>query len=577
MGATLYQYFGLWRWPRTVLTWLVVGIGIACLLSVPVLSGASSIYAAAREWFGGGMGGSIAAEIAVAMLVFGPPTIGMGALFSHLAQLYRADRGGVGHALAWNTLGACLAPAVFAVVLLPLLGAKWTLILIGVTYFVLVAELSAEVLQTLAATGMGLLVLLIFLPSDLVHVTSPPGSELLEVRQGLHGTAVAVLEPDHHKTLTLNNRFSMGGTRSEFGEQRQAHLPLLLHPNPRQALFLGVGTGITFYAAAEHPGLEAVGVELAPEVVDLVPHFNVRERPDRLRIVTADARRYVRACRDKYDVIVADLFHPARDGAGSLYTVEHFRAIQQRLAPGGVFCQWIPSYQMDPHTLRMIMRSYSQVFGEWRMFVAHFNVETPCVGLVTGGLRPDTDIANWRGPPTDDRNLSSVLRLVGISSELDVMGCAIGEARDFAAYVGEGPLNVDDRPEVTYAAPAFVYGPPQPSYRNLEELLQVSREADDDSNIPEPLRLYQRARDLYLLAEIAWRNGEHDEAIEQWLESARTSADFDAAYAMLMLRASEQVREDVEEAMRILGELVEANPERDEASKLLQQLQRGRR
>ena len=62
-------------------------------------------------------------------------------------------------------------------------------------------------------------------------------------------------------------------------------------------------------------------------------------------------------------MIVADLFHPSRDGAGYLYTVEHFQAVKQRLAPGGVFCQWLPIYQLDMKVLKTIMRSFLDSFS----------------------------------------------------------------------------------------------------------------------------------------------------------------------------------------------------------------------
>jgi hypothetical protein len=82
----------------------------------------------------------------------------------------------------------------------------------------------------------------------------------------------------------------------------------------------------------------------------------------RLKIHATDARRFVNTCDQPFDVIVADLFHPDRDGAGFRYTVEHFTAIRSLLNPDGVFCQWLPLYQMDLDVLRTIIRTFMQVF-----------------------------------------------------------------------------------------------------------------------------------------------------------------------------------------------------------------------
>lgn len=133
--------------------------------------------------------------------------------------------------------------------------------------------------------------------------------------------AVTVVRDEMGEThLKVNNRFQMGGTSSVFSDRRQGHIPLLLHPHPKRALFLGLGTGSTLAAAADHPGLTADGVELIPEVMATLPYFekatgNLSLQP-KLRLITADARRYVNARPGTYDVIVADLFHPARGRRG---------------------------------------------------------------------------------------------------------------------------------------------------------------------------------------------------------------------------------------------------------------------
>jgi spermidine synthase len=85
-------------------------------------------------------------------------------------------------------------------------------------------------------------------------------------------------------------------------------------------------------------------------------------RNPRLHLMPADARRFVRVTRERYDLIVSDNFHPARSGSGSLYTVEHFKAVQDRLAAGGLFCQWLPLHQLDLETLRSIVRTFLTVF-----------------------------------------------------------------------------------------------------------------------------------------------------------------------------------------------------------------------
>ena len=81
-------------------------------------------------------------------------------------------------------------------------------------------------------------------------------------------------------------------------------------------------------------------------------------------------------------MIVADNFHPARSGSGSLYTVEHFEAVRERLADGGLFCQWLPLHQLDLDTLRSIVRSFITVYPEGWAMLATNSLDTPVLGLV---------------------------------------------------------------------------------------------------------------------------------------------------------------------------------------------------
>jgi spermidine synthase len=164
-------------------------------------------------------------------------------------------------------------------------------------------------------------VALMSLPKDLHLQVPPPGGRIVTMREGPTDTVTTVVQSDGHRILRINQRFTMGGTASALAERRHGHLPLLLHPEPRRALFLGVGTGISFAALDTHPGLVAEGIELVPEVAEVLPEFAPHNaHSDRLTVRVADARRFVRASTQRYDVVIADLFHPARDGAAGLYT-----------------------------------------------------------------------------------------------------------------------------------------------------------------------------------------------------------------------------------------------------------------
>lgn len=559
---------------------LLVALASACLLGVLLLSQSPVTYAAARWLFGGGFGGSIAAEMALALLVFFLPSVLMGATFSHLAQAARREEGGLGRALCLNTLGGAVAPFVFGVVLLPALRAKATLIILALCYLTIVPSRRH-------APFVPVVFLLALVPwrwARLDLVEPPLGGRLIGYFEGVMAAVAVVEDPARNRLQKVNNRFYMGGTDSVFAQRRQAHLPLLLHPDPRRALFLGLGTGITFGGAADHPNLVSEGVELIPEVVETFPFFAPENRDPRnhprLLVRVADARRYVRAASANYDVIVADLFHPARDGAGSLYTVEHFRAIRARLAAGGLFCQWLPLYQHDLESLRIIIRTFLDVFPDSRAYLADFNVRTPALALV-GTTAPIAYDAAWLTRRVRSRALGMALEQLALDDELDLFGTLVATPEELEQFANDAPSNSDDRTIITYRAPRVAYAtPPLAPYENLLALLEAFdpppgeplAPGGRESNLVERLGNYRAARDLYLTAETLREQNLADQALASHLESVRTSADFATTYAVLIDRARRAARSDPAGARRVLIELQRARPERKEAAALLRQL-----
>ena len=439
---------------------LLAGTGVTCALSGWALVAAPGMYPGLRAGLGASPGARALADVLVSASVFLAPSLLMGATFASLAEAARDRWGSVGRAVAWNTLGGMLAPLMVGAGLFPLLGAKGTLAGLVIGYGLLPP--GRRMWPELALVGVGLL-LVITLP-DARLLTLQPGERLRAYREGVSDSVAVVETAAGHRTLRLNNRFTMGGTASANAERRQAHLPLLLHPGPRRALFLGSGTGITAAAAAAHPGLVVDSVELVPDVVRLMPEFapeNYAE-PGRVRQYVADARRFMRLTPNRYDVIVADLFHPARDGAGALYTREHYHAIRRRIAPGGVFCQWVPLYQVDLETLGLITASVKDAFPCVRAFLLRPTVDTPAVGLIAT-MESVRYPADWFQRRVTSPALREQLGPLGLTDTLQLLGGYLGEAGEFPT--AEAP-DTDDRQLVNFRSARLLRAPAPPGLQH---------------------------------------------------------------------------------------------------------------
>lgn len=561
--------------------WLAA-LASACLLGTASLWAAERIKAAALEVLGHSVAAALAAEALLAILAFGLPTIAMGAVFSHLSRAASQAGASFGRAVGVNMLAAAAAPVVCGVVAIPALGPKLVLLVLAVGYLA-AATRRAWLRPAVWVPVIGALALAVFAP-PLRFIDVPEGGRVLRYQDGATAAVSVVEDAGGVARLRIDNRQQEGSSATRRVDSRQAWLALLLHPAPRRALFLGLGTGVTASSAAEDPTLEVDAVELLPEVIAASAHFlGPPGGRAPLHVIAADARRYVRATDRSYDVIVSDNFHPARSGSAALYTVEHFEAVRRRLAPSGVFCQWLPVHQLDLPTLRSIVRSFATVYPTSWAILASNSLETPVLGLVA---RRDQGRFELRGLRARLARLASPERIaaLGLEDELAVLGSAIAGPAALSRFAATAAPNRDDHPVVAYTAPRATYAPEAtPRDRLLALLDALSIEPDEivapvaDPSWSRRLAAYWAARDQFIAAGREVRPSPRvtemlAQVREPLLSVLRVSPDFRPAYDPLLAMATALARSDVSGARTLLAELGRVQPARSEALQLLARL-----
>ncbi|MEO1575011.1 MAG: fused MFS/spermidine synthase, partial [Pseudomonadota bacterium] len=585
IGAAIYQRRRRAQSFAPVLRSIMIGLSATSLAGVLALAAAPQLHTWLVGVLGDGMTAGVAGEWIVALTVFLPPTLFMGASFAHLAQSARGTLG-VGGAVALNTLGAALAPVVFGVLLLPVIGSRACLLVIAAAYLLLWPGGLRTAPRTAAALTAGVAVVAM-MPVSLRVVSVPPGGQVLDFVEGRMANVAVASDPAGIRFLKVNNQYTMGSTNSRFSDRRQAHLPLLMHPSPRETLFLGLGTGATFATTAVHPDLNATAVELLPEILPVLARFGMSEQAfqddPRLSLVTADARRFVASTDRSYDVIVADVFHPARDGAAALYSREHFATIRERLNDQGLFCQWLPLFQLDLPTLASITATFMTVFTEAEMHLAHFSLGQPIVGLIGrrgGRAVPAPYLADRAVDPALARDLASVR----LDDDFALYGGFVAGGPALARFAASAPLNTDDHPVVAWSAPHFLFATPEPAYVRLLALvdaLQTRPEDIFDDALPDDWRrrlaAYWQARDEYLSVgvDVTLTNDTRKmlERIGQPLmQLVEKSPDFSPAYMPLLQMAIELADSDPLVSRALLLRLELAAPGRREAARAREQL-----
>lgn len=313
------------------------------------------------------------------------------ALIQEEGEAGRQGGPAVGAVLAANTVGAIVGPLLALFALAPAVG-LWTAVsLIGVLSIVGAAIAAVGATRAVRRTFAGAVAI-----AGVAFLAVPPGSlprmklsatdRLLDLREGAFGS-VAVVAHEGHRRIKLNNFYVLGGTAAAGDERLQGHIPLLLHPRPERVAYLGLGTGISLSAIRFHPVREALALELVPEVAsaarDWFGEANLHVLADpRVRVRAEDARSYVGATGDRFDVVVGDLVVPWRRGESSLYTRDSFEAVRRVLAPGGLYCQWVPVYQLSEPEFDSLAASFLDVFPRTTLWGGDFNAGQAVVGLI---------------------------------------------------------------------------------------------------------------------------------------------------------------------------------------------------
>jgi spermidine synthase len=352
-------------------------------------------------------------------------------------------------------------------------------------------------------------------------------------------------------------------------------------------LFLGLWTGVTSSSAAEDPTLDLDVVELLPEVISASTRFTAESLSgvagSRFHVMAADARRYVRTSERSYDVIVSGNFHPARSGSGALYTVEHFQAVRSRLRADGLFCQWLPLHQLDLATLRSIVRSFVTVYPRSLAILASNSLETPVLGLVARRNDQRFEIVSVRDRLSHSAS-KALLAELGFDDEFSVLGGVVAGPSALARLAANAAANTDDHPVVMYAAPRVTYAPDSlPRDRLIALLHELSAKSEElfvppvDADFPARLAAYWAARDRFIES---GRDVHASSRVEEMLAQVREpllsvlriSPDFRPAYEPLLAMSRALAHSDSVGARALLGELARLQPARNEATRMLSQI-----
>jgi len=517
---------------------LEILIGGSALVSLVVLARLSQLG------LDNSSGTSLGFKLATSFLVMFLPTVLMGMLLPLAGKLLVRDAAatgaGVGRLYAVNTLGCVAGAALTGLALIPWLGIQKSIVLLCgaqvLLGLVLLMSAPGMPLRRRLAWTMGVAALVpglvLVLPVrghiySSVERTGSPGAKSIFYREGT--AIVEVTEsPDGVRDLVINGSLNASPYPVSVGLRAHrliSQLPLMLHPNPRHLLLLGLGSGMTAGAALQFDSLQSVDcAELSRDVALASSYFerwnHAALQSPKLTIAFEDGRSFMLTATRRYDVITLESIHPKWDaGNASLYSREFYRLCKSRLNPGGFISQWAPLNGMTVQEFKTILRTFTQELPHASLwFVQPTGYLASTNAILLGAQEPlsiDTErFAAAFAMPAVARDLAEQ----GVDDPIQLLDGFIMEGEALRRFAGQDvPLNTDDHPVLEYG-PVVNHHPRvlaalAPARASVRPLCRPPADASFGQAFFAKLDKQFAVSQLAIQGDLAHLRGDHDQAI----------------------------------------------------------------
>lgn len=437
--------------------------GLAALAALPLLGGPAAAAARAGEAWPLRVFGLSAALLVV-------PAAGLGATLPLATWI--AVRGGGGLAAALGraygqvTLGNAIGALAFPLAVVPLLGLRRAWIALAAASALAAMLLAAGRRGRIAAAAAAVLALGGFawdlasprppiLDSHVFRGRLGRDRELLESSDGESCSVAVVRDLKRRSTALYTDTFAAAATGREYPYMRLlGHLPALFCARPERCLVICFGTGTTAGALALHPEVRRLRlVDVERKVFDAAPRFRevnhgvLEGRRDGLAVETAveDGRLDLAVSDGTWDVISLEPLLPYTPAAATFYSEEFHRLARSKLAPGGVYCHWLPVHAVPLPEWRALLKTFFAAFPEGQV---SFFEQSALLWARAGGAGPQP----WSAYADRARSPAVLadLREALVEGPEDLLAAWLGGRAEFAEHLADVAVMRDDLPFVAF-------------------------------------------------------------------------------------------------------------------------------
>lgn len=497
-------------------------------------------------------GGTLLSQSLIAFLVIFPATFLMGIVFplgiKLAAPSFSRLGNGVGKLYFANTFGGVLGSLTAGFLLLPIVGYSRTLTIILVLYFVLAGIFLLKE-RNLGWLVKGLTVFFFVFFALFSIFSSPWGKKNLTVapfvyapiylgygidivretierdqilfyKEGLSNVAVVRRGPN--TLLKVNGKVDASNSIDDLeSEILIGMLPMIFHPDPKEVLVIGLGSGITLGSINQFGGAERIDtVEIDPAVIEAAGFFKPFNHDaindPRVKTILSDGRNHLLLTDKKYDVISSQPSNLWVSGNANLFTKEFYELAKSRLKEEGLMFQWVQAYSMNPEDVRAVYKTFQEAFPE----VYLFNSSNSGDMFMIGALEKNPNFLSFEAlseKMADEKVASELLRIY-IGSPYELLAYLVADSDRFRAFAEDATVNTDNKNFLEFQTPKSIHRVTATEILRQVDFLRSELNLHvfglGDSEMLENLKKHFEFRKKILPAQAALSEGRLFEAVE---------------------------------------------------------------
>ena len=213
--------------------------------------------------------------------------------------------------------------------------------------------------------------------------------------------------PEFGRVLTLDGNVVLTERDEFIYDEMITHIPMAVHPNVNDVLVIGAGDGGVVKELARYDTIKRIDlVEMDPMVLEAcrkyLPENASRLDDDRVNIYYDNALRFLRRCKNEYDLIIVDSTDPFGPTEGH-FTREFYGMCYNALHDDGIMVnqQGSPFFKHDAEAMQRSHQRIANLFPVSRVYQAHIPTYAAgywLFGFASKKYHPidDVDIKRWK-------------------------------------------------------------------------------------------------------------------------------------------------------------------------------------